>query len=56
MLDHGDLTCQVTHFGVKGKETVLKQSGYGIVIIGLVLAALTVVEFYVAINHTARGF
>jgi len=31
---------------------VLKQSGYGIVIvIGLVLAALTVLEYFMAINH-----
>lgn len=46
------ISCQVTRFGVKGKETVLKQSGYGIVIvIGLVLAALTAVELIMAINH-----
>ncbi|HAJ34239.1 MAG TPA: hypothetical protein DCL15_00905 [Chloroflexi bacterium] len=31
---------------------MLKQSGYGIVIvIGLVLAALTVLEYFMAINH-----
>ncbi len=41
---------------MKGKETVLKQSGYGIVIvIGLVLAVLTVVELLMAINHVGAG-
>lgn len=41
---------------MKGKETVLKQSGYGIVIvIGLILAALTAVELFMAINHVGAG-
>jgi cytochrome c oxidase subunit 4 len=41
---------------VKGKETVLKQSGYGIVIvIGLVLAALTIIELFMALNHVGAG-
>jgi heme/copper-type cytochrome/quinol oxidase subunit 4 len=49
-------SCQVTRVGVKGKETVLKQSGYGIVIvIGLVLAALTAVELFMALNHVGAG-
>lgn len=35
---------------------MLKQSGYGIVIvIGLVLAALTVLEYFMAINHIGAG-
>lgn len=35
---------------------MLKQSGYGIVIvIGLVLAALTVLEMYMALNHVGAG-
>ena len=49
-------SCQVTRLGVKGKETVLKQSGYGIVIvIGLVLAALTILEFFMGIMHMGAG-
>jgi hypothetical protein len=49
-------SCQVTRFGVKGKKTVLKQSGYGIVIvIGLILAALTILEYFMGIMHMGAG-
>lgn len=41
---------------MKGKDTVLKQSGYGIVIvIGLLLAVLTAVELFMALNHVGAA-